>query len=583
MTLLWHERGRGMWPSGIRGALLVVAAGFAGALLGCSDGNISSTRENAPPEPRIIQPSAGYEQREGVPVEFRGHVEDDDHTFDEIEVVWSSSIDQILAEGGLDEDGFSTILVENLSPGPHTIQFQATDGEDTEQALVEIVITGNIAPSIDIESPFAAGVYYSDLPTTLRATATDAEDPPEQLRVGWEVDDGGILASDIEPDSTGLALASALFEEGVYFLVATVADTEGGTAVDDVTFEVGPPNTAPTCSITAPANLSSAPLGQLVILEGQVSDVDVPADWLSATFESNLDGFLGDVSPSTAGEVGLATAALTAATHTITMNVEDEVGGTCSDFIFLTVSTPPSATIVTPTTGAPVNVGETTTLTGVVSDAEDADDSLAVTWRSDVDGLLGTLQPNSSGEVAFNFTLTAGPHLLTLTATDSAGLTGTDTITVDVNTAPTAPTVSIAPSTPTTVDSLTVNIDVPSTDADGGPSPTTYDYAWERGATGAVLASRDRTRHRDHPRRAVGGHGDRHGWSGDVASGRCRCDRRELSAWCRDAGHQPGEPAHRLRGGVYARDGFRRRRRPRCHGHHLDRVALFDHRRWAVA
>ena len=87
-----------------------------------------------------------------------------------------------------------------------------------------------------------------------------------------------------------------------------------------------------------------------------------------------------------------------------------------------------------------------------------------------VPDLLSEPTPDSSGAVADNFTLTAGTHLLTLTATDSTGLTGTDTVSVSVNAGPTAPVVSITPSAPTTSDDLAVSIDTPSTDPDGGPS-----------------------------------------------------------------------------------------------------------------
>ena len=47
-----------------------------------------------------------------------------------------------------------------------------------------------------------------------------------------------------------------------------------------------------------------------------------------------------------------------------------------------------------------------------------------------------------------------------------------------INTAPTAPVVSIAPVQPGSLDDLTVSIDVPSSDPDGGPSPVSYNYAW---------------------------------------------------------------------------------------------------------
>ncbi len=162
---------------------------------------------------------------------------------------------------------------------------------------------------------------------TLQATANDAEDLPADLRVSWAVEAGDTLESDLTPDSAGLSTSATDLAAGTYVLIATATDTGGNTGTDTVTITVGPPNTSPTCAITAPESQSSFPIGDLVTFEGTVGDVDVPADWLTVEFESNVDGPLGAATPSTAGDVGLATGALSAATHTIKMSVTDEVGG----------------------------------------------------------------------------------------------------------------------------------------------------------------------------------------------------------------------------------------------------------------
>ena len=100
----------------------------------------------------------------------------------------------------------------------------------------------------------------------------------------------------------------------------------------------------------------------------------------------------------------------------------------------VTVSTPPTVTISSPTDGSSTTFTQTVLLSGIVQDAEDADDSLAVEWTSDHDGSIGSPTPDSSGAVALlTATLNIGSHLLTLSATDSAGLTGTATVSVSVS------------------------------------------------------------------------------------------------------------------------------------------------------
>ena len=61
----------------------------------------------------------------------------------------------------------------------------------------------------------------------------------------------------------------------------TVTDTAGKTDFDTVSFTVGPPNSAPSCGITAPETGGEGSPGDLLMFEATVSDVDVPADWLT--------------------------------------------------------------------------------------------------------------------------------------------------------------------------------------------------------------------------------------------------------------------------------------------------------------
>ena len=133
--------------------------------------------------------------------------------------------------------------------------------------------------------------------------------------------------------------------------------------------------------------------------EGTVGDVDVPADWLTVSFESNVDGPLGDANPTSEGDVVLPIATLTATTHAVTMSVTDEVGGTCSALTIVTISTPPTAQIDIPVAGTTVNDNETVAFAGVVADAEDAEENLTVEW-SPSGRPVGNSTPDSAGLIA---------------------------------------------------------------------------------------------------------------------------------------------------------------------------------------
>ena len=110
---------------------------------------------------------------------------------------------------------------------------------------------------------------------------------------------------------------------------------------------MGPPNTAPTCAITAPETNAADEEGALVVFEAAVGDVDVSPDWLSVSWESDKDGMLGRSSPDSSGSVAFPFSDLSVNTHVVTLNVTDEVGATCSDYIIYSVGTPPTCEITT--------------------------------------------------------------------------------------------------------------------------------------------------------------------------------------------------------------------------------------------
>jgi hypothetical protein len=93
----------------------------------------------------------------------------------------------------------------------------------------------------------------------------------------------------------------------------------------------------------------------------------------------------------------------------------------------------PTATITAPTPDATFTVGTAITFAGSATDPEDGTlTGASLVWKSDRDGQIGT---GTSFSVS---TLSVGTHVITLTATDSQGATGTRTVSIVV-TAPSGP------------------------------------------------------------------------------------------------------------------------------------------------
>ena len=155
------------------------------------------------------------------------------------------------------------------------------------------------------------------------------------------------------------------------------------------------------------------------------------------------------------------------------------------------VGTPPIVEIIEPQNGVCLPLGTTFYL--LIIDAEDQSTDLAVSWDASLVGELRSGYPDSQGvhQFAYN-TLPAGLHTITLSTTDSTGLNGSDTITVLINTPPTAPMVSVLPD-PAYGSSMLTATASGSTDADG--DPVSYSYEWyENGmmhSTGTTVGSTD--------------------------------------------------------------------------------------------
>lgn len=163
-------------------------------------------------------------------------------------------------------------------------------------------------------------------------------------------------------------------------------------------------------------------------------DVTTDISWVSS-----VDGPVGSTRHNTRGETTRRTLRLTSGTHVLTAQVEDRLGSAASDEVTITVAAvanqPPTATISNPADGSSFSEGDAILLTGVALDPEDGSlTGPTLVWTSSVDGAVG------SGS-SFPWTPSPGTHGLVLTATDSQGATGMDSVgfvVVAANQAPTA-------------------------------------------------------------------------------------------------------------------------------------------------
>jgi hypothetical protein len=301
--------------------------------------------------------------------------------------------------------------------------------------------SGNTAPSVTITSPSNGATFATGTLVTLSATVIDAEDGNLSYRTTW-TDNGASIGG-------GASLPIVFTVAGTHTIVATANDNAGVVSTATVTITIGAAsapapapapapsptsgNTAPSLTITSPANGASFAAGSMVTLSASAIDAE--------------DGNLSYRTTWTDNGVALGGGSLlsvpfnTAGTHVIGASVNDNAGVVSTATVTITIgsassptptptpapapapgNTAPVLTILSPTNGAVVSAGTGVTLAATVFDAEDGNLSYRTTWY-DNGVLIG-------GGSAFTWAFTAGSHTIRAQVNDNAGVIVSSTVTV---------------------------------------------------------------------------------------------------------------------------------------------------------
>lgn len=298
-----------------------------------SDGNSS---DNSAPQAEIVSHSHGDYVLEDTVVMLLGSVSDGEDASTDLQVRWLSDERVLCGATSPSADNLTTCETTLWDSGDITLEVTDTDGA-TATDSISLTVGATEAPNADILSPSSGSIYYTDHPIAFTATVSDAEDYPEHLTVEWSSDLQGDLSIDGFVDSEGMTQGFALLEEGEHTLQFTVTDTTGKSGHDSVVISVGPENHAPDCTIVSPTNGDVIAGDSGVEFVGLVSDPDVPASMLAVMWYSDRIGMLHSSSPSSDGEARFVTADLSAGTHMVTLEAEDELGATCSDSVTIRI------------------------------------------------------------------------------------------------------------------------------------------------------------------------------------------------------------------------------------------------------
>jgi hypothetical protein len=119
----------------------------------------------------------------------------------------------------------------------------------------------------------------------------------------------------------------------------------------------------------------------------------------------------------------------------LTLTVVDTDGASATATVTVDIAGPlgsPTVVITTPEDGSVATVGDAVAFRGEATDQTTPADDLVFVWTSDLDGALAGAVSGDGASALFTETLSVGTHVVTLSATDTDGEVGTDTVTLVV-------------------------------------------------------------------------------------------------------------------------------------------------------
>jgi len=221
-------------------------------------------------------------------------------------------------------DGLVEITPEADWNGQEILTFAASDG--VAESLDDVTVT--VVPIND--PPTLISIDENDFEDELELEFTEEQDYSYDV-VAEDIDgdtleffiDGEALPESlyIDDDDGELEFSPTNDDVGSHQVTVGVKDGNGGEDSKTFTLTVINVNDPPTALIDSPANKASFPLGEYVELSGESSnDIDV-GDTLKYTWNSDLEGEIGNIK-------AINYPFTVPGTHTITLTVEDTTGMT---------------------------------------------------------------------------------------------------------------------------------------------------------------------------------------------------------------------------------------------------------------
>ncbi|HSF18384.1 MAG TPA: hypothetical protein VLK65_22835 [Vicinamibacteria bacterium] len=315
---------------------------------------------NQTPVVTIQNPTDGASFAVGANIQFTGAAVDAEEGNLAANLVWTSDVEGNIGTGA----SFST---STLSLGFHSITASAMDSGGLIGSDAVTIKVGNFAPTATITAPNDGNLFNEGDTILFTGTADDTEDGDLTASLEWTSNIDGVIGN-------GGSFSTDLLTTGVHTVTASVTDSGGLDATDQIVISVVPPGeTPPAVAIASPGDGGYFNSGDTITFNGTAIDVQDGDISGNLSWSSNLDGALG-----TGGTLMLSS--LSVGAHVVTATVEDSalIGG--EDHIVIIVGD----------TDPPVLVGA-----GDVSDCLDNDDEKTAQLLDAIPGTVFTTGDNA--------------------------------------------------------------------------------------------------------------------------------------------------------------------------------------------
>ncbi len=354
----------------------------------------------------------------------------------------------------------------------------------------------NSQPEISIISHTNGSIFEAEAAHVFRAQVSDANHAHELLEVQWMVDER-IVCDWGTPGAQGEAVCELTFEEADSTVIANTRDPEGAAGQDQLTIQVEPvvvppEGHPPVCSLLSPASGTAGLEGEVVYFMGYAVDEEDGTASLIASWLSDKDGALGESVVNSDGSIAFSTQSLSVDSHTISLQVIDLDGESCTSSIFYAVNAEPlnyppelGELMITPAT-----IYTNDIITAQVTATDPDGDAVTVSYEWLVDGVqVPELGSQLDGSLYFDKGQVVS---LTVTASDLYGVGAEEYRELTVlNSPPLEPVVVVTPTgAMEQVDELLCEVSSPSLDVDN--DPLGYTISWSVDGvlwTGQVLTT----------------------------------------------------------------------------------------------